>query len=211
MTSDDFKHASGTGSSPIPLATDIELLEATRLFQNRFTKSLFWRDLREIGTALLLIPLWLFLGQELALPWTWYLMVPVLVWIAGYLWFARRQRKPRRLEPAESLGGCLQSTLDQVEHQIRLLDNVFWWCLLPLAVPMVAFVAHVVLLAGPADGWTALIVASAVLIIAVVLITVHKLNQSVVHADLLPRREDLRNRLLSLSLGSVENTRLSSG
>ena len=70
-------------------------------------------------------------------------MVPALVWVAGFL-LADRLRHPRRPpDPGEPLVRCVEASLAQVEHQIWLLRNVGWWYLLPLAVPMLAFVGHV--------------------------------------------------------------------
>ncbi len=84
MIPDDFQQAWNTQSEGIRMNIDADTLDAeTRRYQKQFTARLFWRDLREVGIALLLIPLWLFLGLKHALPWTWYLTIPVLIWVAG--------------------------------------------------------------------------------------------------------------------------------
>ena len=46
-------------------------------------------------------------------------------------------------DPDEPLLSCVKDSLAQVEHQIWLLRNVFWWYLLPSAIPLLAFFAHV--------------------------------------------------------------------
>lgn len=206
MTPDDFKQAWKTQSSGIRLSIDPEMLDAeARRFQKQFRTVLFWRDLRELGTALLLIPLWLFLGQKLTLPWTWYLMVPVLVWIAGYMLIHRMRHKPRPADPGEALCRRLERNLAQVEGQIRLLKNVLWWCLLPMAVPMLAFVGHVAWLDGQRGWETAFFASVIVLVLGVVFFAVRRINQSAVRADLVPRRDEFRTQLLSLQEESAES------
>src|SRR5439155_3701543 len=115
---------------------DAELLLAeVRRNRRRFAAALFWRDVREVGVSLLMVPLWVYLGAALALPWTWYLMVPTLLWYPGFL-LADRHRHPRQPpDSGQPLVRCVEESLAQVEHQIWLLRNVGWWGLLPFAVP----------------------------------------------------------------------------
>ena len=37
------------------------------------------------ASRLLMVPLWIYMGVKLSLPWTWYLTVPALLWVAGYM------------------------------------------------------------------------------------------------------------------------------
>ena len=199
MTPEDMKHVWETQTTGIQLTINAEQLEVeTRRFQKQFTTLLFWRDIREIGIALLLIPLWLYLGQKFGLPWTWYLMVPTLVWIAGYMYADRLRNKPSASKPGESLRGCLESTLAQIENQIRLLQSVLWWCLIPVAIPMLAFFGHIAWLSGSMDSFTILFLVVSVLIAGAVLFAVQGLNQYVVRTDLKPRRDELKSQLLSI-------------
>ena len=41
---------------------------------------IFWRDFREVAVALLMLPLWFYLGYRLSLPWSWYLSVLAMIW-----------------------------------------------------------------------------------------------------------------------------------
>ena len=113
---------------------------------------IFWRDVREIGIALVMVPLWLYLGVKDSLPWTWYLTVPALLWIAGYMLVDRMRHKRQPPEPDEPLRQCVESSLAQVEHQIRLLRNVHWWYLLPLGISCLAFFGQVAW-QDRAGGW----------------------------------------------------------
>lgn len=199
MNPEDFKQAWKTQPLGIRVTIDADILEAeTRRFQKQFAVTLFWRDVREVGTALVLIPVWLVLGKGLLLPWTWYLMVPALVWITGYMLVHRLRRRSQIAEATEPLCERLASALVEVEHQVHLLQNVFWWGLLPIAIPMLAFVGHVAWLTGSADWATALVVSLLFMFIGAVLYCVHRLNQIAVRMDLMPRREKLRIQLQSL-------------
>jgi len=212
MTPDDFQQAWNTQPSGIHVKIDAKILrEETQRFQKQLTTRLLWRDLREIGTAMLLIPLWLFLGLKLALPWTWYLTIPALIWFAGYMLVDRRRSKPRPEEPGDSLCRRLENTLDLLEGQIRLLKSVLWWGLLPLAVPMLAFVGHVAVLERTADLFSVIILwVAAPAIIGVVFFFVYWLNQHVVRTDLIPRRDELKKQLLSLQEESTDSESLTS-
>ena len=64
---------------------------------------MFWRDLREVSVALLLVPLWLYLGVKNSSPWTWYLTVPALLWVAGYMLVDRIRHTRQPPEPGEPL------------------------------------------------------------------------------------------------------------
>ena len=83
------------------------------------------------------------MGVGIGLPWTWYLVMPGIVWIAALMTADRIRQGRRRALPGDPLVRGCESSLAEVEHQIWLLRNVHWWYLLPLAVPMLAFFAHV--------------------------------------------------------------------
>src|SRR5271166_1787122 len=135
MDPDILKQAWKTQSSQSRLSVDAEqLLKDLERKARCFTTGIFWRDVREVGVALALVPLWCYLGVKSSLPWTWYLMVPAMLWVALYM-LADRMRHNRQLpEPGEPLRRHAESLLAQVEHQISLLRSVLWWYLLPLGL-----------------------------------------------------------------------------
>ncbi len=147
-----------------------------------------------MGTAILLVPLWLYLGVKLSLPWTWYLTVPALVWIAGFMLADRMGHKRQPPEPGEPLRQRVESSLAQVEHQIWLLRNVLWWYLLPLALPMLAFLGQVAW-ETRSGGWLAAVMVS---VVVIVFAGVYWLNQYAVRSALEPRRQELEALLTSL-------------
>jgi hypothetical protein len=181
------------------MAIDAELLlKEVRRNQQYFTAMIFWRDVREVGTALLLVPLWLYMGVKLSLPWTWYLTVPVLVWVAGYMLADRMRHRRQPPEPGEPLRQRVQSSLAQVEHQIWLLRNIVWWYLLPLTLPILAFFGQVAWNVRSGGLLTAFAMAGLVGIVVIVLAGAYRLNQNAVRTELVPRRQELEALLMSL-------------
>src|SRR3954465_8677894 len=144
MDPDKLKQAWQTQTSQTRLTIDAELLvKEVRRNQQHFPATIFWRDVREVGISLLMVPLWVYLGIRQSSPWTWYLTVPALLWIAGYMLADRLRHKRQPEESGEPLRQHVASSLAQVEHQIWLLRNVFWWYLLPLALSLLAFLSQV--------------------------------------------------------------------
>ena len=199
MNPDNFKQAWQMQSSQTGLTIDGELLvKELRRNQEYFSAMIFWRDVREVVVSLLMVPLWFYLGVKLALPWTWYLTVPVLVWIAGYMLADRMRQKRQPPEPGEPLRQHVECSLAQIEHQIWLLRNVFWWNLLPLGLSILAFFGQIAwqLRSG---GWlTALVVAGVAVIAGSIFAGVYRLNQNAVRTELMPRRQELETLLISL-------------
>ena len=198
MDPDQLKQAWQAQPSQARLTTDAAmLLQEVRRNQRHFTATIFWRDFREVGTCLLLLPLWFYLGARHASPWTWYLAVPALLWIAGFLLVDRLRQKARAPRPSETLRQCVASSLAQVQHQIGLLRRVLWWYLLPLALPLLAYVGQLAW-QERTGGWrTALAISLVVALVAVVFGAVYWLNQYVVRSGLEPRRRELETLLAS--------------
>ena len=196
MNADDLRPA--WQAQPRPAIDPEQLLAEVHRDCRRFAATLFWRDVREVGVSLLMVPLWVYLGAALALPWTWYLTVPALLWYSGFL-LADRLRHPRRPpDPGQPLVRCVEASLAQVEHQIWLLHNVGWWGLLPFAVPALAFVGHVGW-QSRAGGWaSALATAGVGAVVGLILVWAYRLNQAAVRDKLEPRRRELLGLLAGL-------------
>ena len=159
--------------------------------QRTFQSVILWRDIREIVVSLLMLVVWVFLGKQLSLPWSWYLTMPALLWVVGFIVLDRRRHPQRLSEPGQPLLYYVRESLRQVEHQIWLLRNVFWWHLLPFTVSISAFFVHVGWQTSP--GWLGFI-SVAGCSCGFLLVTywwIHRLNQRVVRDQLEPRRRDL--------------------
>jgi hypothetical protein len=176
------------------------LLKEVRRNQQQFRAMIFWRDVREIGGNLIMVPLWIYLGRKLNLPWTWYLAIPALLWAAGFMLADRIRQGRRQPKPGDPLRDCIESSLALIEHQIWLLRNVFWWALLPLNVPAALFLGHLVVRHHRLAALSYL--GSGVALTVLTVWGIYWLNQFAVRKALEPRRQELKTLLNSLDENS---------
>jgi CubicO group peptidase (beta-lactamase class C family) len=200
MNPNDLKQAwqSQPGSERLSINPDLLVREVRRNHRN-FAATIFWRDVREVGVSLVMIPVWFYLGAKFSLPWTWYLTVPALLWVACFMVYDRLKHNRIPPDPSAPLKRSVEVSLAHVEHQAWLLRNVFWWYLLPPGVALLAFFGHV-LWTVREMGWS--IVPFGAFLIGfefAVLGGVYLLNQYAVRKELEPRRQELLGLLASLS------------
>lgn len=181
----------------VTINTDL-LTHGVQRSQQDFHSTIFWRDVREAGTSLVMIPLWFVMGIGLSLPWTWYLTVPALIWVASFLLVDRRRHPQRPSEPGEPLLYYVKEALAQVEHQIWLLRNVFWWYLLPFCISIMAFFLQVAW--DTSSGWWGFVLFAGFLGFFLFLVYggTYRLNQSAVRKQLEPHRQNLLKLVASL-------------
>jgi len=192
MAPDNLQQAWQAQSSQTRVTIDSELLhKEVQRNQRDFLATIFRRDVLEVGTGIVMLPVWLYLGAKYALPWTWYLSEPALLWVAGFFLVDRIRHKRKPLEPGAPLLQTVQESLAQVEHQIWLLRNVGWWYLLPLAIPMLAFFVHVTLLTF--REWLPAIAFGGFLFVFLLVVNglIYYFNQRAVRTQLEPRRQEL--------------------
>jgi hypothetical protein len=180
-------------------AIDAELLlSEVRRDQRWLAAALFWRDVREVGVCLLVVPLWIYIGVTHSLPRAWYLVVPAALWVAGFLLVDRLRHRQGPPDPAEPLVRCLEGSLALVEHQIWLLRNIGWWYLLPFGAPVVAFAGHVNWRLAASVWGAAVATAGVGAVVTLILSGVYWLNQTAVRDALEPRRRRLQALLTGL-------------
>jgi hypothetical protein len=199
MNPDEYQRAWQAQSARTRVTVDADLLrKEVQRNQRDFRATVFLRDFREVAIALVLIPVWFYMGVTLSSPWTWYLTVPALLWIAGFMLVYRTRHKPGPGKADAPLLDCVERSLAEVTDQIWLLRNVLWWYLLPLGVPLLAFVVQVAWLHS--RGWLDVLdhLAAPVIVILVTFCFVYWLNQHAVRSKLEPRRQELLTLLASL-------------
>ena len=199
MNPDDFQRAWQAQSARTRVTIDADLLlKEVQRNQREFRATIFLRDFREVFIALVLIPVWFYMGAKLSSPWTWYLTVPALLWIAGFMLVYRVRHKPSPANADVPLLECVERSLAEVGDQIWLLRNVLWWYLLPPGVSLLAFVAQVSWLhsKGLLDALAHL--APPAIVIFVTYGFIYWLNQHAVRRKLEPRRQELLTLLASL-------------
>ena len=193
---DDFKQ---TWQGQPRTTVDVDpLLNEVRRKERRFATEIFWRDVREIGSALIMAPLWIYLGVKTSSPWAFYLTAPVLLWIAVYMLVDRKLHQRQPSEPAEPLRRRLESSLAEVEHQIKLLRNVRWWALLPMSITILAFLGQSAWRERGGGWWTALAFSMTFGLVLGAFSVIYWLNLYAVRARYEPRRLELKTLLMSL-------------
>ncbi len=197
---DKYQQAWKAQASQTRVTVDDDLLQkAVRHSRGSFRALIFWRDVREVGVGLVMIPVWFYIGIVAPLPWTWWLTVPALVWMSGFMLVYRRRHMSQPSEPDEPLLSCVQNSLAELEAQIWLLRNIFWWYLLPPSMSMSAFFVHIAWrLRG---GWLTVLGSVVVLegTLAVTYGVLYFVNQYVVRSQLEPQRQELLRLLASLT------------
>jgi CubicO group peptidase (beta-lactamase class C family) len=199
MDPDSFQKAwhSQSSQTRVTIAADLLLKEMQRS-QRSFRATIFYRDFREIAVGLLMLPSWFYLGHRFTLPWTWYLGIPAITWVILFIVVDRFRHKQRPRESGEPLVDCAKASRTQVEHQIWLLRNVFWWYLLPFTIAILAFFAQTAWLRHSGFWPITFALLPFVLFLLVLYGFVYYLNQRAVRRDLEPRREELLTLLATL-------------
>jgi CubicO group peptidase (beta-lactamase class C family) len=197
---DNLKEAWLAQTSQTRLTIDADLLlKEVRRNERSFNTMIFWRDVLEVGVSLVMVPVWFYLIAKHSLPWTAYLMVPALLWVAGFMLADRRRHKHCPPEPGEPLGRRVESSLAQVEHQIWLLRNVLWWYLLPPGLAILAFFGQCAWYIRLGGWWAVLAVAGMVAVVTLIYGGVYWLNQRTIRSELEPRRQELQALIASLN------------
>ncbi len=200
MDPDKYQQAWQAQSAQARVTVDASLLlKEVERSQRNFRAMIFWRDFREVAVALLMLPLWFYLGYRLSLPWSWYLSVLAMIWGGGFILVDRRRHPQKPGEPDRPLLESVKESLTQLEHQIWLLRNVFWWYLLPFTISILAFFAHVAWSLRSA-GWLEALIFFVLLagFVLAIYSFIYYANQRAVRATLEPRREELLTLLASL-------------
>ena len=199
MSLDKLQQAWKAEASQLKVTFDADLLSIqVQQSQDEFRSLIFWRDVREIGGSLLMILVWFAMGIGLSLPWSWWLTVPALLWISGFMLVDRKRHPKTPSEPGQSLLFYAKVSLSQIDHQIWLLRNVFWWYLFPFAISLSAFFIHVFWNMTGTWWGTMLVAAPFGLLLYCLYRRIYRLNQEAVRHQLEPRQEHLQRIVTNL-------------
>ena len=194
MNFDDFQKSwqSQDAAKFFSINADV-LLNEVRRNQQQFRRTIFWRDVREVGVAALLVPVFICAGWKYH--WTLYLSAFSCFVVGADMVLDRFQQKRKTQDLHGSLKDCTATALAEVSHQIWLLKNVLWNYILPGSVTTLLFF-----------GWCAwsmpFPVAAKIIfllfLVGFVLLTdvfIYWLNQFAVKKTLEPRRRELEKLL----------------
>ena len=190
MNFEDFQKAWQVQDAITKVAINADvLLKEVRRNQKKFWRTIFWRDVREEGVAFFLT--WHFIHHGLRTDsWTDCLVGVTCFGVGAFMVVDRLLQRKKQPLASDSLLACVQTSLHQVNHQIWLLKNIFWWYLLPLSAALGVSVAvtcwHERDQAAQLAGWC---VYSVVCILLDWFL--YWLNQTAVKKSLEPRRQEL--------------------
>ena len=123
------------GGAQIRIDADV-LVREVRRNQQGFRATIFWRDFREIFVALIvMVSVSLHVvSRGIGRHWPWLGLSAGAAFVAGYILVDRWRRRGETPRFEGDLLSHIEQSLKDVEHQIWMLKNVFWWYLLPLIV-----------------------------------------------------------------------------
>jgi hypothetical protein len=182
------------------------LLKEVKRGKSYFDAMVFWRDVREIVVGVALVIFFLVVGIKHDF-WPLLFMSGCILFICLFLFMDRIRNTKNRLTDG-TLKDCVGNSLAEVNHQIWLLRNVFWWYLLPglLGFLVMSFWMEIFINRGvQASLGEPKTVLSSMLdflvslwLPAALFVGVYWLNQWAVKAELLPRKKELEDLLCSI-------------
>lgn len=175
------------------------LLREVRRNEQSFRAKIFWSDVLEVGTAVVMTSIFICWGLA-SNEWPWFVVALSMLWVAAFILIDRVRQRHATRALGESLTACAERSLRRVEHRIWLLENVFWWYLLPPG-------AAIVLLFTCSGwelrdlGWLAEAVLAGILGLCIaVFYGAYRLSQREVRTELRPRQRELENILGGLTM-----------
>jgi hypothetical protein len=183
------------------------LLKQVQEKHRKFVRAIFWRDVREVAASVLgaVFLCWLglgkFAGAKLSVilqsqsGWPCYVAAGLMLGVGLFFVVNRflQRRKERTFEDTVKNG--IERTLHQVNHEIWLIKNVFWWYYLPGIVAIALVFDHVIAIMCSQGhrlyAGTMIVVGSTIGLCFVTLSLCYFLNRRYLKNDLIPRRDEL--------------------
>lgn len=179
----------------LTLDADIVLRELERSKRD-FEATIFWRDVREVGAFIVVSAFLLWFGIKHHV-WPPLVLAALCTGVAVFMVVDRFRQCSKRPSYSDPLLACVEESLAQINHQIWLLKNVFWWYLLPPSVGCALFWGQ--------SSWDLLKLGlwrlkDLAFPVGCVLLYwgIYHLNQLAVKKGLEPRRQELETLLQSL-------------
>jgi Ca2+/Na+ antiporter len=173
-----------------PKMSESEMLQFVKRESSAFDRTIARRDRREVIAGIVVAVLFF----PLLVDGPWLSRVGVLVVLAAVLLIHRRLAAARRVEASErvdlSLAELLETERTKVNGQIRLLESVVSWYIIPPAVGAMLVVIGLDGLSWFTAGYTVFTLAVSVI--------VYRMNRLAVRHDLRPRRAELERLIHEL-------------
>jgi hypothetical protein len=206
MTFDELQKTwqKDTSISKLTIDSDLLLREVKRN-KEHFESTIFWRDVREVaaGTFAILG----FLGFAVFFFYRGLTLVALgsavaalfVLWVVLFFIADRVVQRKRRPSQDKSLIACIEDSLRQLNHQIWLLKNVFWWYLLPPGIGVLVLVGSIAWQRHAAGKPVLIAILENLAFVALVFWGVYLLNRRAVRKDLMPRKVELESLLKTLT------------
>ncbi|HEV2318176.1 MAG TPA: serine hydrolase domain-containing protein [Verrucomicrobiae bacterium] len=193
---------SSNPAARITISADL-LLKEVRRNQKQFWLTIFMRDAREVVVIFSMALLFAYWGLSQN-NWTLLLIALGCLFVCSFFVVDRLIQRKKKPAANDALKACVETSLHQVNHQIWLLKNIFWWYLLPCVLPLgisigASFWHSRYEGASAVAGWIAYI-----FICIFIYWGVYWINQRCVRKTLAPRRQELEGLLAGLGLDSPQ-------
>lgn len=186
----------------VKIDADLILNEVRRNHQT-MERELWQRDLGEILAATIVAVAFTYFAVMIQ-QWTLLLCSIGATFVGLFFVIDRVKQHQRRLKFNQSLHSTVDASLAQIEHQIWLLKNVFWWGLLPLIPGVTAFLTSTSW-QSRGNGLAEQMVIAVVGVICVIgFWSVYRINLREVKKTLEPRRMELEQLKESLNSPSFK-------
>lgn len=121
--------------TPPPALPDADLVARMKKKMRQFDRQIFWRDVRELAAAVFVIYSYfrmsLHCKTTLGCAGCWFVIAGA-VFISGVILYSRRHKQPLNATPSMREYVVMESR--KIGAQIRLLETVLWWYILPIFI-----------------------------------------------------------------------------
>ena len=176
-----------------------ELLKEVRRNQQQWAAINFWGAVLEIGGGFLMTLFFLYRGLRHAswtpfrLPdWDFLLVAFACAGVGTFVLVDRIVQRRKRATAKDPLKACIEASLNEVNHDIWLQRNIFWWCLLPFTTALAVSFGY-----GSLRAHNPMFLAFLVLFVIPLDWVFCRLTRFTVRKVLEPRRQELEALLAS--------------
>jgi Na+/melibiose symporter-like transporter len=185
---------SQTVATDTPLA---EQIEQVRRRADELARSVFWRDVREVGAGIVTTLFFMAFAAFFDGPVRWGAGTAALctALVSAFILETRRRQRREDRQPRQSLREELGYQLRAVRRQYWLLRNITLWYLAPIAAGIGAFILSVQMATPKPDHGFLMFYVPFTLAL---LLAVRWLNHRAARKDILPRQRELEELIAEI-------------
>lgn len=172
-----------------------------------FSRAIARRDVGEVATGVAMVAVFAAFGWFQAM-WSWYLMSAACLFVVAFLVVDRYIHGEFSTPDNRTIRETLDTLIARTEHQIRLLQGVLWWYILPVAAGSGVVLGHHLWAAyqmGIFQGWVRYFFAGAGLFVVAVNVFIYVINRQAGRKVLEPQRDELLALRQRLGNGQIQH------